>query len=315
MTRTTIAAMPGTCIRPEETETLWGLGERYHMRLGPAHTGGAFQLTEVMCLPGGGPPPHIHLHEDEAFYVLDGQMSFLLGDHLVDATAGQFVWAPRGQVHQFRVPGPNPARYLVWIGPGNLEAMFRQFSVPCAPDTMTPPPPDPGLPARAMQVAERYGIAFDFSASASVQDVIPPVPGSWVLGVYVRILAGGQQTDGKLCVAEVVIPPDAGPPPHFHLEAGETFHVVEGAVQMQMDERTFRAEAGTTVYIPPKVVHAFRGVGPGRARLLSIHDPAGMEDFFRACGVEGPLDPAPLAMPPEPADLLDMLHRYGMDVP
>jgi len=71
--------------------------------------------------PGGtarkGVPLHRHRIEDEAWYVLEGTLHFQYGTQEFDAPGGTGVFLPRGTPHTFWNPGPNPARYLLIIGP------------------------------------------------------------------------------------------------------------------------------------------------------------------------------------------------------
>ena len=63
--------------------------------------------------PGGGPPPHIHRNEDETFYIVEGQIDFLLGDETVTGGPGDFVNVPRGTVHRFRNSGTSAAKMIL----------------------------------------------------------------------------------------------------------------------------------------------------------------------------------------------------------
>jgi mannose-6-phosphate isomerase-like protein (cupin superfamily) len=65
-----------------------------------------------------GPAPHVHRRQADSFYVLEGELAFLLGDENVRAPAGSFVVAPANFVHTFWNPGPAPARYLNFHTPG-----------------------------------------------------------------------------------------------------------------------------------------------------------------------------------------------------
>ncbi len=67
-------------------------------------TDGAYSLLEVE-LVGDGPPQHIHKAEDEAFYVLEGEIKVLLGERTVIAKAGSFLLVPRGTRHTFSPAG------------------------------------------------------------------------------------------------------------------------------------------------------------------------------------------------------------------
>ena len=76
-------------------------------------------------LPGGGPPPHIHTREEEAFDVVRGDLSFLLDDEVVDVASSTFVHVPRGWKHRFRNPTDKEAEIIFWFTPG-IEEMFEE---------------------------------------------------------------------------------------------------------------------------------------------------------------------------------------------
>ena len=73
-----------------------------------------------------GPAPHVHRQQADSFYVLAGELEFLLDHEKVRAAAGSFVLAPPNFVHTFWNPGPEPARYLNFHTPG---ARFEEYLV------------------------------------------------------------------------------------------------------------------------------------------------------------------------------------------
>ncbi len=77
-------------------------------------------------ITGDGPPQHIHKTEDEAFYVLEGEVKFLLGETTAIATAGSFVLVPRGTVHAWCRAGQAPAKLLAIISPPGFEQFFNE---------------------------------------------------------------------------------------------------------------------------------------------------------------------------------------------
>ena len=84
-------------------------------------TGGAFGLVDMVEVPAGHMPPlHVHHNEDEGFYVLAGRVSLYLPGRRIDAQPGDFVLAPRGVPHAYRV-GDAPARWLVTSTPSGFE--------------------------------------------------------------------------------------------------------------------------------------------------------------------------------------------------
>ena len=67
-----------------------------------------------------GPGAHSH-PEDDVFYVLEGTMSFLVGDNWIDAPAGSFVLAPGGVTHDFENRSDSRAGVLNFSVPGDFE--------------------------------------------------------------------------------------------------------------------------------------------------------------------------------------------------
>ena len=86
-------------------------------------TRGAYSLLEVN-VRGGGPPQHIHHAEEEAFYVLEGEVNIKIGEQTMSGTVGSFVVIPRGIVHTFWNVGPTPAKLLVIFSPPGFEQFF-----------------------------------------------------------------------------------------------------------------------------------------------------------------------------------------------
>jgi quercetin dioxygenase-like cupin family protein len=87
-------------------------------------TSGAFGLVETTIPRGHSAPLHVHRHEDEAFYVLDGTVDFVCGDERFRAEQGAIVCLPRGVPHSFLGVSDQAARVLVLMLPAGLEAAF-----------------------------------------------------------------------------------------------------------------------------------------------------------------------------------------------
>lgn len=91
-------------------------------------TNGSLTALENTIAPGDGPPLHTHANEDEAFYILEGQLRFRLDDELQPAPAGSFVFVPRGTPHCFQNDGDRPARILVLFTSAGMEGFFDRFA-------------------------------------------------------------------------------------------------------------------------------------------------------------------------------------------
>src|SRR5919198_4249161 len=91
-------------------------------------TNGSLTAFENTIAPGEGPPLHVHAAEDEAWYVLEGDLRFRLADELRAAPEGSFVFVPRGVAHCFQNIGDAPARVLVLFTPAGMERFFERFA-------------------------------------------------------------------------------------------------------------------------------------------------------------------------------------------
>ena len=91
-------------------------------------SGGGFSVVKHPMPPRAlAAPVHRHSREDEYTYVLEGRMGALLGDDVVYAEPGDFVWKPRDQWHTFWNAGDEPARILEIISPAGFERFFAEL--------------------------------------------------------------------------------------------------------------------------------------------------------------------------------------------
>ena len=98
----------------------------------------------------------------------------------------------------------------------------------------------------------------------------------------------------ELNLGEYSVGPEyKGAGPHYHERHADSFYVLEGELEFQVDGETVSAPAGTSVVIPPGVVHAFTNPGVGPARFLNIHTPeSGFVEYLRARDRGEDVDPA-----------------------
>lgn len=143
-------------LRSGEGDSVWSLGGRFTTKVTDAEVEGRFALVEALAFRTTEPPLHIHHREDEAWYVLDGKMTFHVGEEVLEADGGSFVFAPRGIPHDFTVD-IEPTRVLVFASPAGFERFARELGEPAKSDA---PPAGLALPAPEVlgPVAERYGI-------------------------------------------------------------------------------------------------------------------------------------------------------------
>ena len=121
-TNTGFVVPPGAAPRyagPQGREA--DITEMYTTRL---QTGGSLGLLKQIIAPKSGPPTHVHLTEDEFFYVLKGNFKVKLGEQITDAPVGTVMFVPRGVPHTFQNAGNEPGEFLVGVIPGGFEGMM-----------------------------------------------------------------------------------------------------------------------------------------------------------------------------------------------
>lgn len=130
---------------------------RWHI-VGTA-SGGLLSLGEVELKAGDEPPMHVHAREDEAWFVIDGEMLFQRGVERHCLGAGEAILLPRGIAHGFAVRSER-ARALHFYTPAGLESAFQALSTPLTEE------PKQFAPELVAEVFEGMGVSF----------VGPPLP-------------------------------------------------------------------------------------------------------------------------------------------
>src|ERR1700704_3554009 len=150
--------MMPTIRTPNKGRTIAVVGDVYRFLATGEETSGKYALWEAIVSPGGGPPPHVHGREEEGFYILEGEITFTIGDQRLVASAGTFANMPVGTPHSFKNESSKPARMLISVAPAGLEKMFFEIGVPVAQGATTAPPSTKEEIDRLLTVAPRYGV-------------------------------------------------------------------------------------------------------------------------------------------------------------
>ncbi len=125
---------------PGEGRHLWHIDNLMTFKALAEDTGGRLAVWEQLLPHRSSPPLHVHHCDDEAWFVLDGALTFQVADSTWTAEAGSFVWAPRGLPHTFWVDSPT-ARLLGLGVPGGFDRFVLATGVP-AESVELPLPPD-----------------------------------------------------------------------------------------------------------------------------------------------------------------------------
>jgi quercetin dioxygenase-like cupin family protein len=230
--------------QPELTVTSYGLGPGQH-----------------------GPDPHVHHEHTDAFYVLAGELGFILGPERdrVEVGAGGLVAAPPNLIHTFSNESGAAVRFLNLHAPDGGFADYMRAArdgVEGATFDTFDPPDDGGLP---------------------LTEAIVRGPGEGERLVSGKRAALVKSALADLFLAEFEIEAGfEGPGLHEHESEVDSFYVLEGELAVTVEDSTHTAGPGTLAAIPPGVRHTFGHPGEGRVRLLNIHTPdGGFADFLR----------------------------------
>jgi mannose-6-phosphate isomerase-like protein (cupin superfamily) len=120
---------------------------------------GRYSVWEIEVPPHKGPPLHKHSIEDEAWYILEGNFSFLYGSVSPCVTKGQFMYAPRGELHTYKNISGHIGKLLLIITPPQFEKFFEEIGIPIDDKLLFQPPPiTPTLIEDVVKAAAKYGV-------------------------------------------------------------------------------------------------------------------------------------------------------------
>lgn len=211
-------------------------------------------ITRSRYAPGErGPDPHVHHEHTDAFYVLDGELTFELGpnaEQVVTVGAGAFVAVPPNVAHAFVNASDDDVRWLNVHAPDRGFAAFLREQSPWDSFDV---PPDGGRPAADALIAGP--------------------------GVGERLRTGRRELCVKgaldeLCVVEWQLDgPFAGPPVHHHALSIDAFYVLDGELELEVGGEQRVVKPGGLVAVPLGVDHTFNHRRDDPARILNIHAP------------------------------------------
>ena len=127
----------------------------------PSETMGKFCFVECLVPVGAGAPPNHHAGETESFYVMDGQIGFMVDGKEILAGPGDHGAIPDGAVHAFEAVGDKPARVLIINAPGNMHDRFFTGIGKPLPEGQKelPAPSAPDIPS-IFEMAEEVGMTL-----------------------------------------------------------------------------------------------------------------------------------------------------------
>jgi quercetin dioxygenase-like cupin family protein len=147
----------------DEGEATWFLNGLVTTKASAAETAGAYALVDTLVTPDASAPPHVHLDEEEAFFLLDGEIEFDIDGTTVLATPGTYALAPRGLPHAFRVLTDTARMLVITSRPGaGAAGGFHPFMTAAGVPATAPVLPEPAAPdpVRLGALAAAHGITI-----------------------------------------------------------------------------------------------------------------------------------------------------------
>ena len=209
--------------------------------------------------------PHVHHEHTDAFYVLEGELTFEIGrePQTITVFAGGFVAAPPGVAHSFRNDSGRPARWLtIHAHDGGFASFMRgtRDGVEVEWD-ISEVPADGGLSANEAIVSPEVSKRLEpENRLCRVRCALP-----------------------DLCVVEWHLRGTLPDLPFHHQDRQvDSFFVIEGELVATLAGTRQSVGPGTLISVPRGVPHTLRHRGSGRARMLSLHTPdGGFADYLR----------------------------------
>ncbi|KAH9556697.1 hypothetical protein CY35_07G043900 [Sphagnum magellanicum] len=141
--------------------TLWALGLLVTLKALGNETGGSYALFEKVMFPGQGLPSHVHTLEDETWYMLEGELVWIVGGRDFLAKKGSFIHLPRFLAHSCANKSNKPARMVLTYAPAGFEQWYLEVGKPAATDQRDSPPDVTSEELlAALRRSKEYGIIF-----------------------------------------------------------------------------------------------------------------------------------------------------------
>jgi mannose-6-phosphate isomerase-like protein (cupin superfamily) len=147
-----------TVRNPSNVPSLAVVGDAYALLFEGNDTNNGYALVDARVPPGGGPPPHIHTREVEAFFIKEGVVDFMVEGKTFSAKANDILEVPIGTLHAFKNNSKSEARMLIAVAPSGIEQMFREVGTMMKSFNDVPPHPTHDDIGKLIATAPKYGI-------------------------------------------------------------------------------------------------------------------------------------------------------------
>jgi quercetin 2,3-dioxygenase len=268
---------------------------------------------------GASFPVHRHARSHEAFIVVEGAVSLILGEQTFLLFPGDYVNVPPGTPHGWSYLDHHGKLYG-WAFNGNANQMYERIGEPFAGKVYRESSEEPDwnkLDASVdTELVSGHATSLPY---AEKRNALPEGNVPYVLagGEGDRLLAadqlftflGDQRHSGGVFMTIMNEGAMGDPiPAHYHEHVTETFFCMSGALKMFVDGEYVTLYPGDYVHVPPKAVHSYQIVR-NDTRFLGYLNPGSFDSFFRYLGVPYAGYIYPLV--PPPFDFSRVLQHLG----
>jgi quercetin dioxygenase-like cupin family protein len=147
--------------KSNDQNTYHFLDEKMTILVSGEDTNGAYAVANVIKPAKQGPPLHVHENEDETFYIKRGTLTFFVGEEVIEAKAGDYVFAPRGIEHRF-VTGDEEAEFIITASPAGFDTFVKDLGTSVPENSPLPQvgPPTEEKIIHLVNVSKKYGITY-----------------------------------------------------------------------------------------------------------------------------------------------------------
>lgn len=242
----------------------WGK-DHIFVKLSSAETGGALTLIQDNLKLGFNLGRHLHRKHSEIFYILDGEIDFLLGERPLTATAGSVVYVPEGTAHAAK--SSKGGRMLMFYTPGGFDEMLTEIDNASWLQRVNP------------FVSARRNAKYDIREVHDGERVnkIGPMPRYLAPKEGAKRSSGStmklssSETKGLGVLTEQTLPREGEYTPQLQSKQSEILYILVGDVEFAIDGRQISATAGSTIYFPPGTESLIKAVT--NVKLLVFRTP------------------------------------------
>ena len=121
-------------------------------------TGGKYSFIECKVFPGAGPVPHIQTREHEGFYLVEGQLTFIVDKERIEAKPGTFINIPPNVLHTFKNETDEIAKLITILSPPGMEQFFVDIGIGVSDINVVPLPYTKEQIERIPNLVAKYGM-------------------------------------------------------------------------------------------------------------------------------------------------------------